>query len=182
MPAFLLTPLAKYLGIGLLIASIWGWGYLKGRADMKQAWDASVAEQAMKSANTVIAEGNMSNEVLKEHAKEVRDADAKADIIEREVVKYVQAPAKPCSVDPEFVRLFDELSRLPGLAPDRVPTAVASPGEPVVAPQADLTTTEVLQAYERAAEELMSLWLDYDALVQWERGRYIVQQTQREAP
>lgn len=180
IPPMLLTPIAKYVGIGLALASLWGWGYLTGRSHVKQAWDASIAIQAMQTANQVIAEAKMSNEVLKEHAKDMREAETKVDVLEREVIRYVQAPDKPCSVDPEFVRLFDELSRLPGLGPDRVPTADASAGDPVVSPEADLTTTQVLQAYQRAAEELMWLWLDYDALVQWERGRFIVQQAQQE--
>ncbi len=76
------------------------------------------------------------------------------------------------------MRLFDELSRLPGSTADSLSAANASAGEPVEPPAADITTTEVLQAYYAAIDELMFLWLDYSALVQWERGRYAVQHAQ----
>lgn len=181
IPPMLLTPVAKIAVAGLLIASLWGWGYLTGRAHVQQAWDASVAQQAMQTAKQVVAEAQMSNQVLKDHATAVRDAEARVEVIEREVVKYVQAPAKPCVVDPEFERLFDALSRLPEPAADGVSAADAGAGESPEPQETGATTTEVLQAYERAADELMRLWLDYEALVQWERGRYIVQQAQRDA-
>ena len=178
IPPFLMTPLAKIAGVGLLLAAIWFWGFFVGKAWVQDQWDASIMQQAMSTATQVIAEAQMSNAVLKEHATDVRKAETKIDVIEREVVKYVQAPDKPCSVDPEFVRLFDELSRLPSLTPDGLSPADASAGEPLEPPDAGITTTEVLQAYYAAIDELMFLWLDYRALVQWERGRYAVQQAQ----
>lgn len=180
IPPMLAAPAAKILGVALVISLLWGWGYVTGRSHVQQAWDASVTEQAMKSAQQMVAEAKMSSDVQKAHAETERKVDAAAEVIEREVIRYVQAPNKPCSVDPEFVRLFDQLSRLPDAA-DRVPAPAAGAGESVVAPEAGLTTTEVLQAYHRALDELTFLWIDYDALVQWERGRFIVQQAQRGA-
>lgn len=189
IPAVLAAQFAKPLvkwgaivgGIVLLLAVYGVWCYAKGKAAVKQEWDASIAQQARESALQVIAEAQMSNDVLKAHADQERDAEARIEPIEREVIRYVQAPDKPCSVDPEFVRLFDELSRLPGADPERLSAPDASPGEPVEPPATGITTTELLQAYYAAIDELMFLWIDYEALVQWERGRYIVQQTQREA-
>ena len=179
IPPMLMTPAAKILGAALLVATLWGWGYVTGRSHVQQAWDASVTEQATRAAQQLVAEATMSNDVLKEHAKDIREAEAKAETIEREVIRYVQAPDQPCVVDAEFERLFDAVSRLPESAADRVPATDAGAGESAEPPEAGATTTEVLQAYYRAVEELTFLWIDYDALVQWERGRYIVQQAQR---
>jgi hypothetical protein len=186
IPAVLAVQFAKPLvkwgaiigGIVLLLAVYGVWCYAKGKATVKQEWDAAISRQAQESALQVIAEAKMSNEVLKDHAEDVRDAESRIEPIEREVIRYVQAPDKPCSVDPEFVRLFDELSRLPGSDTDRLSAANASAGEPAEPPATGITTTELLQAYYAAIDELMFLWLDYRALVQWERGRYAVQQAQ----
>jgi hypothetical protein len=183
IPALLAAPAAKeaakYLGLALAIVLIFFWGYIKGKGAVQMQWDAAIAKQAQESALQVIAEAQMSNEVLKDHAEETREAESRIEPIEREVIRYVQAPDKPCSVDPEFVRLFDELSRLPGSISLSVSAPDASAGEPVEPPSTSITTTEVLSAYYAAIDELMFLWLDYSALVQWERGRFIVQQTQQ---
>lgn len=181
IPPMLLTPVAKIVAAGLFFASIWGWGFLVGKQWVQEEWDAAITQQALQSAKQVLAEAKMSNDVLKAHADVTRAAEAQAETIEREVIRYVQTPTQPCSVDPEFVRLFDELSRLPGLAPDRLSTADVRAGELDEPSATGITTTEVLQAYYAAIDELMFLWLDYAALVQWERGRYIVQRTQQES-
>lgn len=188
IPAVLAAQFAKPLvkwgaiigGIVLLLTIYGVWCYAKGKAAVQQRWDASIAQQARESALQVIAEAKMSNDVLKAHADQERDAEAKIEPIEREVIRYVQAPDKPCPVSPKFVRLFDQLSRLPGASDLSVSAPDASPGEPVEPPSPGITTTEVLSAYYAAIDELMFLWIDYSALVQWERGRFIVQQTQRE--
>lgn len=188
IPAVLAAQFAKPLvkwgaiigGIVLLLTVFGVWCYAKGKAHVQTAWDASIAKQAQESALQVIAEAQMSNEVLKEHGELTREAESKLEPIEREVIRYVQTPTQPCSVDPEFVRLFDELSRLPGSSDLSVSAPDASAGESVEPPGTGITTTELLQAYYTAIDELMFLWIDYSALVQWERGRFIVQQTQRE--
>lgn len=188
IPAILAAQFAKPLvkwgaivgGTALLLLAVWLHGRHAGKAVVQQAWDEAIAHQVQETSAQIIAEAKMSSDVLKQHAAEVREAEAATNAIEREVIRYVQAPDKPCSVDPEFVRLFDELSRLPESTADRVPAPDAGPGEPAEQTDAGITTTEVLQAYYRAVDELTFLWLDYSALVQWERGRYIVQQTQQE--
>jgi len=188
IPAVLAAQFAKPLvkwgaiigGIVLLLLSVWIHGRSSGKKVVQLAWDASIAQQAKESAAAVLAEAKMSSDVLKAHAEHEREAEARIEPIEREVIRYVQAPDKPCSVDPEFVRLFDELSRLPGADTERLSAPDASAGEPVEPASTGITTTELLQAYYAAIDELMFLWIDYSALVQWERGRFIVQQTQRE--
>lgn len=177
-------PLVKWVAIVGGIALVFGIGHVRGcvvgEDNIQSKWDAAISKQAQESALQVIAEAQMSNEVLKDHAENVRDAESRIEPIEREVIRYVQAPDQPCSVDPEFVRLFDELSRLPGSDTNRLSATDAGAGDAVEPPATGITTTELLQAYYAAIDELMFLWIDYEALVQWERGRYIVQQTQAE--
>mgnify|MGYP001579747395 CR=1 FL=1 len=52
--AMLAGPLGKIIGIALLVAAISGAGYYRGWHQEKQAWDAAIAEQATRSAETVI--------------------------------------------------------------------------------------------------------------------------------
>ena len=177
IPAVLAAQFAKPLvkwgaiggGIAILLLSVWLHGRSSGKAVVQQAWDAAIAEQAAKSAARILKDAQVTSEVLQAHAEAERKTDAAIQVLEREVIRYVHAPAKSCSVDPEFVRLFDELSRLPALHPDRVPATDVGAGASAETSATDLTTTEVLQAYQHAAEELTSLWTDYHALVQWER-------------
>ena len=137
IPAVLAAQFAKPLvkwgaiigGIVLLLVAVWLHGRSTMKAAMQQERDAAIARQAQESALQVIAEAKMSNAVLKDHAEDVRDAESRIEPIEREVIRYVQAPDKPCSVDPEFVRLFDQLSRLPGSDTDRLSAADAGAGE-----------------------------------------------------
>jgi len=198
IPAVLAAQFAKPLvkwgaivgGIVLLLTIYGVWCYAKGKAAVKQQWDASIAQQAQESALQVIAEAKMSNEVMKEQAENVRDAVAVAAPIKQEVRRY--EPTKPCDLDPEFVRLFDAVSSLSEPRKDGLPSTDASSGESPepsaaeseaaegVQPEQAIEEGAVLLAYYDAVEYAMFLWIDYSALVQWERGRYIVQQTQRE--
>lgn len=183
IPAVLAAQLAKPLvkwslivgGIVILLLSVWLHGRASGKKVVQQAWDAAIAQQAIDASAQMIAEAQMSADVLKAHAREERVAQAAAEVIEREVIRYVHGPAQPCVVDAEFERLFDALSRMPESTENGVPAPDSGPGESVESSEAGVTTTEILQAYYRAVEELTFLWIDYDALVQWERGRYIVQ-------
>lgn len=189
IPAILAAQLAKPLvkwaliigGVLLVLIGVWLHGRTTGKAIVQLAWDASTKEQALAASAQLIAEAEMSNQVLKAHAKDIRAAETATTIVEREVIRYVQAPAKPCVVDPEFVRVFDAVTRLSEPADDRVSTTDGSTGESIDTSETELTTAEVLQAYYAAVEELTMLWIDYSGLVQWERGRLIVQQTQQDA-
>lgn len=188
-------PLVKWGAIVGGIALVFGIGHVRGcvvgEDNIQTKWDAAISKQAQESALQVIAEAKMSNEVLKEQAENVRDAVAVAAPIKQEVRRY--EPTKPCDLDPEFVRLFDAVSSLSEPHKDGLPASDASAGEPIEPSAAEPEAAEgvqqdqaieegaVLLAYYDAVEYAMFLWIDYSALVQWERGRFIVQQTQREA-
>lgn len=192
LAAQLAKPLVKWGAIVLLLVVYGIWCYAKGKATVKQEWDSAISKQAQESAAQVIAEAKMSNEVLKEQAENIREAVTAAAPVKQEVRRY--EPAKPCSLDPEFVRLFDAVSSLSSPREDGVPATDAGTGESPEPSAAESEATEgvqqeqaievgaVLSAYYDAVEYTMFLWIDYSALVQWERGRYIVQQTQAEQP
>lgn len=182
IPPMLLTPIAKYAGIGLALASLWGWGYLTGRAHVQQAWDASIAEQAMKTANQVIAEAEMSNKVLKNHAEAERKIETKIKVIEKEVVRYVTTTTNVCPLDAGFVRLYDDLRGVLDTDEDGLPTADSSAGEPTEPSDPKAASADILPALTEFVTQVKSLAAKYRHLVQWERGRLIVQQAQRGAP
>lgn len=184
------SPLVRYGGIAIVGVLVFGWGYLKGSADVKQAWDASVAKQAAEVSQQVMKQATVSQQVLNDHANTEQQARERIKIVEKEVIKYVQSPNKPCVLEPPLVERFDAVSRVL-TDEDRVPAADGRPrvvtesSGAVVAgtesvrsgEEVAITTHEALQAYHAAVEQLAMLWVDYAALVQWERGRYIVEKS-----
>lgn len=188
IPAVLAAQFAKPLvkwgaivgGIVLVLAIYGIWCYSKGKAATQQAWDAAIAKQAQDSALQVIAEAQMSNAVLKDHAAAERHVETKLKIIEKEVVRYVTTTTNVCPLDTEFIRLYDELRRVLDTDEDGVPPADASAGEFVESARTDVTTADILHALTEFVVQVKQSALTYKALVQWERGRYAVQQGQLE--
>lgn len=177
-------PLVKWgaiIGGILLLLTVFGvWCYAKGKAHVQTAWDASIAKQAQESALQVIAEAKMSNEVLKAHAEAERKIETEIRVIEKEVVRYVNTTTNVCPLDAGFVRLYDDLRGVLDTDEDGVPTADSSAGEPDEPSHPQATTAEILPALTEFVARVKSLAIKYRHLVQWERGRHIVQQTQRE--
>ncbi len=198
IPAVLAAQFAKPLvkwgaiigGIVLLLVAIWFHGRSSGKAVVQQAWDAAITKQAQESAEQVMAEAQMANEVLKVHAEESRDLAAHAAPVRQEVARYESA--KPCNLDAEFVRLFDAVSSLSEPRQDslsaadpgsREPEELSSPelqAAPVVQDTEGIGRREALMAYYDVVEYAMYLYITYAALDQFDTGRYIVHQTQRE--
>ncbi len=171
-----LQPVIRY-GIlaGVIVAaigSIWFHGYVKGRNDMKEKWDAAIAEQAAKSAHQTIQQTTSSQGTLETLADQQRKTYEQIKIVERKI--YVPAEDKPCVLGPGTVEQFDAVSSLLP-SKERVSAPDPSAGEPVDAPEAGPTAFEAVQAYYHAVEQLTWLWLDYSALVEWERNRYAIE-------
>jgi hypothetical protein len=177
------SPLVKWgsiAGAVVLVLLVTNWktyDYMRTRCEQSKL--TALAEQAQQAGLAVIAQEDETKRVLQAHAEAERDLETRVNIVEREVVRYVQSPHQPCELDPAAVRLFDSIARLPN-DPDLVPPADGGAGEPADASEAGLTTFEALQAYYDAVETLAFLWIDYAALVEWERGRYIVERTRYE--
>jgi hypothetical protein len=165
------SPLVKWgsiAGAVVLVLLVTNWktyDYMRTRCEQSKL--TALAEQAQQAGLAVIAQEDETKRVLQAHAEAERDLETRVNIVEREVVRYVQS------------RLFDSIARLPN-DPDLVPPADGGAGEPADASEAGLTTFEALQAYYDAVETLAFLWIDYAALVEWERGRYIVERTRYE--
>lgn len=170
-----IKPFAKYVIVLVVILAVvlglFRMGYRYGAAEMKERWDAAIAEQATRSANAVIVASESTNIVLASHAEAETSLEARIKPVDRKVVQYVATAKAICDIDPALVELFDAISRVPD-DPERMPTADPSSGESVESSQAGIGTAEVLQAYAVAVEELAWLWTDYAALVEWERARY----------
>lgn len=168
--------LIKVGGIVIVLGLIFGTGYYQGVQHVQTRWDASITQQATRTANQVVAEAENTAKVETQYIDVKGKTETKLKTVYKEVVKYVEIE-KPCVVGPEFVRTFDATSGVLDADADGVPAADPSAAKPDQLPETDLTSAEVLQAYYRAVEELAGLWDEYHALVQWVHGSYIVQQS-----
>ena len=172
MPALLMGPVGKLLGILALVLALIGFGEWHGRQAVQQRWDAAIAQQAMKSAETVIHEAENTAKVETQFERTVQAQSERVKIVTREVKVYVDGPAKKCEESPEFVRTFDAVSGMHDRATDGLPAAPSPPGAAPVVPEAPVTDVAVLGAYASCAEQLFSLWDTYGALVEWTRSSY----------
>ena len=160
-----------------MILALCGASYLKGREHVQAAWDAAITEQATRTANQVIAEAKSAAAAETRYIKAQAATKERIKIVEKKVVEYVQAPTQRCAVDSDFVGLFDAASGVYNDGLNRMPTTDAGPGKPQELPGGAVTSAEVLQAYSAAMGELTGYRDAYHALVQYEEGREIVQQS-----
>ena len=151
--------------------------YLKGREHVQAAWDAAITEQATRSANQVIAEARSAAAAETRYIKAQSATKERITIVEKKVVEYVQAPTQRCAVDRDFVGLLDAASLVYNDGLNRVPTTDPNPSQPQELSGGAITSAEVLQAYHAAIEQLTGYRDAYQALVQYEEGREIVQQS-----
>lgn len=174
------SPLIKWgsiAGVVVILIGYTNWKtYDHMRTQCEESKIAAIAEQSKVSAHQVMAQDVSTQAVLAQHAEAEREVAEKIKLVERKVVQYVQAKPQPCVLDSQLVELFDAISRVPD-DKDLVPAAHGSAGESVESSETGLTGAEAVQAYAVAVEELTWLWVDYAALVEWERGRYIVEKT-----
>lgn len=175
------SPLIKWgsvAGVVVILIGYTNWKtYDHMRTKCEESKIAAIAEQSKVSAHQVMAQDVSTQTVLAQHAEAEREVAEKIKLVERKVVQYVQAKPTPCVLDPQLVELFDAISRVPDdPAHDLSPTDGRA-GESVEPSETGLTGAEAVQAYATAVEELTWLWVDYAALVEWERGRYIVEKT-----
>lgn len=174
MPIWLTGPLLKLLGVLALILALIGVGEWHGRGAVQTKWDASIAKQAVASANTVIkaAENTAKLETKLETAKRTRAGTVQ--IIHDEVIRYAEGPSQKCVLNSELERVADDLARLHNDA-DRVPAAPSAPGQPAAAPETHVTDVALLRAYEDATAQLFTFWDTYHALVEWVTTTYVIE-------
>lgn len=187
IPPVLLTPVAKIAAAGVLIASLWGWGYLTGRAHVQQAWDASLAQQAMQSMKEVAKASAMTSSVLKNSSEGDRAITENIERVEKEVIHH--AKRNPQTLSPAVVSLYDRLISVPNEAGRRVPAPDAGPGASEVSrggvatettarvslgddeEPVELTTEELAQAAVDFADKYARMKNAYKGLSDWNDGR-----------
>lgn len=174
MPAILVSPIAKLLGLLAVLGALIGIGEWHGRKAVQQQWDAAVSRQAMAAANTVIQAAQNTATIETKYDGTVRAQTERVRVVTKEVVKYVESPAQKCTESPEFVRAFDAISRLSWDPADRLPSPADATGAPATTPEAPVTDAAVLAAYQRAVVELAALWDAYAALVEWTRSSHTI--------
>lgn len=167
MPPFLATAGARLAAVVLASFLLFGLGYWKGAQAVQLRWDAAIAQQAVKSADTVMKTAENSAQVVTKYIKVKGETEVITQTVEKEVIRYVEREAPRCAVDPDFERLFDAANRVPA-APD--PSGGAAPeGEP------GPTVAEVLQAHTELAGRYFALADRHDALVDWVQSSYEIQ-------
>jgi hypothetical protein len=161
-------PLIKY---GLMLLAFVGFcvaliAYGEHRKQLE--WNAAIAAQAVKSAETVIkaAENTAAVETKYIHVK--GETQIVTQIVEKEIIKYVDATHPPCVLSLEFERVWDRAS-------DRVPAAGPAPRGADATTDSGLTPVEVLRAHADDAAAYYTLRDAYTALVEWVKTTYAIQ-------
>lgn len=136
-------------------------------------WDASITKQAMRSASQVIAQAVNTAQVEQRYIQVEGKTRTKIQVVEREVIRYVEThSSEPCTFSPDFVRTYDDVSRMLDTSTDGMPASSGPTGAPIEPSSPYVGTTEVLQSHHDAVRELAELWDTYHALVEWVRSDY----------
>lgn len=150
----------------LLLAALIGFGFVKGMKHTQAKWDAAIAEQATKSAGTVIKGAENTAAVVMKYIKIKGETQVRTEIVEKEVIRYVDAPHPSCVLDAQFERVWDDAN---GLPPSSSPPGGAAPRP------ADLEAATVLSAHAGDARAYVELKDRYAALVEWVKTSYALQ-------
>ncbi len=177
-------------GLALLLSSLFSWGYLKGRSDMKEKWDAAIAEQAAESNRQVIQAKTMESQVVQESIAVERAIESKAEQVKKEVVHHARKNPQPLSA--AVVSIYDRLISLPNeaghsvSAPDSGTGTSEVPRGGVAAQTVtgiqdedgntiELTTEELAQAAVDFAEKYALMKNAYKGLSDWNDGREAIE-------
>jgi hypothetical protein len=172
-----------YLGMFALVASLLGGLWLHGKHtgldEKQQEWDASISRQASETIRNMAELHESRDIVLRKTAEREQVLQRKIDELERRKVNHVSQPTKPCEAPPGSVAMFNAISGLHATDSERVPSADGTPGESYESSEARIEVTRLLlayvYAYGDASEQLATLWVKYDGLVQERRGQWIVE-------
>lgn len=174
MPIFLAAPLTKFVAVVLLVTTIFGIGYYRGYAAEKQAWDAAIAEQAVKSAETVIKGAENTAVVVTKYIRVKGATEIRTETVEKEVVRYVEAKHPDCFIENEFEWVWDDLSRMRSSA-DGVPSPINPTLRTDGGKDSGLTTAEILSAHAGDTKAFYELRDKYEAIVEWVKTNHEIQ-------
>lgn len=167
----------KLGGYLLVMAALFGYGYYKGGQNVQTKWNAALTEQATRTASQIVAEAANAAKAETRAATVRTITKTKIKVVKEEVVRYVQSPEHKCEVGDQFVHVFDATSGVYNEGLNRVPSTDADPREPDHAPGGAPTSAEILSAYAVAIEQAAGYRDAYHALVEYDKGRYAVQQS-----
>ena len=115
-------PLIKY-GIMIALAVSLCVGLIAYGSHRKQLeWDASIAKQAIESASQVIAQAVNTAKVEVRYIEKQAKTKIVTQTIEKEVIRYVDSPAKKCELSPEFEHAFDAVGGMLNASTNRLPS------------------------------------------------------------
>lgn len=140
----------KAATVGVLCALAGGlflWGWFAGKSSCETAHKLELLKQALAVGTYTAARDTATEQADEAHQAREAQRETAERIIYRKVVQYVQAPEKNCLLDPEYVRLVDELMELRSGSESRVLEAepVAPGSEELQAERAG--TTQLLLAF-----------------------------------
>lgn len=125
MIGFVLPWWAKYVALALLVAAVWGHGWVKGNGHGTAKLSAYIGKQAEQAAITRGKRAAVTERVVTEYVKKSGETKTVIEYVDRKVIEYVaQNPTGLC-IDPEWVRVHD------AAAVNRVPPAPGKPDGPV---------------------------------------------------
>lgn len=134
-------------GFCLLLSGCVVFGWFKGKASCEKSHQIEMMAQAMAVAEHTIDREDALDAVEEAHQKIEDQREARERVVYREVIKYVQAPKKSCLLDPEYVRLVDQLLELRTSSESRVLEAdTVSPGSEELH-AAHVSTDQLLLAF-----------------------------------
>jgi len=187
------SPLVKWgsiAGAVVLVVAFTNWKtYDYMRTQCEQSKLTALAEHAQELAQQVVVAKQMENQVVQEVAQAARRNDQKATVIKRKVADHAKTK-QAIPLSPEFVRLYDELRRLPNESGRRLPSTDSGAGTPEVprgevrasaaelvqietddGETIELTTEELQQAVTDAYVKLAEVKNDYGGFSAWNDGR-----------
>lgn len=174
IPPNWVAPLVKAGAVLALAGALYGAGQYHGRSAIQLRWDAAVAQQQMATGENIVKNAQNTAAIESQHQKTIDALAKRVRTLTQEVKGYAKSPAKKCELSPEFVTVFDALSRLHQPPADGVSAAADSAGAVAVLSQAPVTDAEVLEVHQLSTVELANLWDTYSALRDWVRSSHAI--------
>lgn len=133
--------------LAALLVGLFTWGWFAGKSSCETAHKLELLQQALAVGTYTAARDQATEQADEAHQAREAKRETAERIVYRKVVTYVQAPEKNCLLDPEYVRLVDELMELRTDSESRVLEAepVATGSEELQAERAG--TTQLLLAF-----------------------------------
>ena len=165
----------------VLVASLMGWSYHKGKAACEKAHTVEMVAQALDVADHTIAKEEHLDQVAVRHEQRKRAESVAGDDLEREVERYANNTKTSCDLDAEYVALLERIIELHPSPQGGVPPAHAGSTGAAAVPAPSVTTTELLRAFHDLTDarrddvEALKYFQEFDATryeseMQWYKG------------